>query len=290
MPHRILTELFSNRVGVLATMHQKERVMAPILSRELGIKVLVPENFDTDRFGTFTRDIKRMGSQVEAAKYKAMAAMEVTGAAIAFASEGTFGPHPFVPGLSLNREIVILLDKKHEIEIIGQSAALETNFNSKTVKNVDEAYELAKLVGFPEHGLVVMVNKSSENQPQIIKGIAAEEELIEAVTLGLSQSQDGSVQIETDMRSHYNPTRMKNIEKATLDLIGKLNQLCPQCDWPGFDLVDRKLGLPCGVCGFPTEMKLAVIYQCKKCGFSEQKLFPDGIETADPARCSYCNP
>ncbi|MFB2979115.1 DUF6671 family protein [Microseira sp. BLCC-F43] len=290
MPHKIIAELFSNRVGVLATMHQKERVMAPILSRELGITVLVPENFDTDRFGTFTRDIKRAGSQVEAARFKALAAIEVTGEAIAFASEGTFGPHPLLPGLALNREIVIFIDKKHEIEIIGQSAALETNFNSKTVQNIAQAYAFAKQVGFPEHGIVVMVNKPSENKPQIIKGIVTEEQLIEAVTLGLSQSQDGSVQIETDMRGHYNPTRMKNIEKATLDLIGKLNQLCPQCSWPGFDLVDRKIGLPCGVCGFPTEMTLAVIYQCKKCGFAKEKLFPDGRDSADPARCSYCNP
>ena len=290
MAHKIIAELFSNRVGVLATMHQKERVMAPILSRELGISVLVPENFDTDRFGTFTRDIKRAGSQVEAARFKAMAAMEMTGEAIAFASEGTFGPHPFVPGLSLNREIVIFIDQKHDIEIIGHSAALETNFNSKTIKNVDEAYAFAKQVGFPEHGLVVMVNKPSENQPLIIKGIVSDEQLIEAVTLGLSQSRDGSVHIETDMRAHYNPTRMKNIEKATLDLIGKVNQLCPDCSWPGFDLIDRKIGLPCAVCGFPTEMTLAVIYQCKKCGLAEEKLFPDGIEMADPSRCSYCNP
>lgn len=290
MPHRILAELFSNRVGVLATMHGKERAIAPILSRELGINVIVQENFDTDRFGTFTRDIKRMGSQVEAARFKALAALEATGEAIALASEGTFGPHPFVPGLSLNREIVIFIDRKHDIEIIGQEASIETNFNSKTVKNIDEAFEFAKLVGFPEHGLVVVVNKPSENQAQIIKGIATEEQLCEAVNLGLSQSRDGSVQIETDMRAHYNPTRMKNIEKATLDLIRKLNQLCLQCSWPGFDVVDRKIGLPCGVCGFPTEMTLAVIYQCKKCGFSQEKLFPDGIETADPARCSYCNP
>ncbi|GET43336.1 DUF6671 family protein [Microseira wollei] len=290
MPHKIIAELFSNRVGVLATMHQKQRVMAPILSRELGITVLVPENFDTDRFGTFTRDIKRAGSQVEAARFKAIAAIEVTGEAIAFASEGTFGPHPQLPGLSLNREIVIFIDKKHEIEIIGQSACLETNFNSKTVQNIAQAYAFAKQVGFPEHGLVVMVNKPAENQPQIIKGIVSDEQLIEAVTLGLSQSRDGSVQIETDMRAHYNPTRMKNIEKATLDLIGKVNQLCPQCSWPGFDLVDRKIGLPCAVCSFPTEMTLAVIYQCKKCGLAEEKLFPEGRETADPARCSYCNP
>ena len=283
MPRDIIAELFSNRVGVLATMHQKERVMAPILERELGIKVLVPE-IDTDKFGTFTREIKRAGSQVEAAIFKAEAAQALTGEALAFASEGTFGPHPFGGGVALNREIAILLDKKNEIEIIGHSASLETNFSHKTVKNIDEAYAFANSVGFPSHGLVVMVNQ------QIIKGIASDEQLVEAVNLALSQSQDGSIHIETDMRSHYNPTRMKNIETATRDLIRKVNQFCPQCSWPGFDLVERKIGLPCAVCDFPTEMTLAVVYQCKKCGFRDEKLFPDGIEVADPARCSYCNP
>lgn len=45
--------LFVNRVAVLATMYHKEKVIAPILEQELGIKVIVPQDFDTDRFGTF---------------------------------------------------------------------------------------------------------------------------------------------------------------------------------------------------------------------------------------------
>jgi hypothetical protein len=66
--------LFCDRVGVLATMHQKERVIAPLLERELGIKVVVPQNFDTDAFGTFTREIKRPGDQLQAARLKAQKA------------------------------------------------------------------------------------------------------------------------------------------------------------------------------------------------------------------------
>jgi len=56
-------QLFSDRLAVLATMHQKERVIAPLLERELGIKVIVPPDFNTDIFGTFTREVKRPGTQ-----------------------------------------------------------------------------------------------------------------------------------------------------------------------------------------------------------------------------------
>ena len=106
---------FKNRIGILATMHQKERVIAPILEQELGIQVIVPPDFNTDVFGTFTAEVRRMGSQIEAARFKAEKAIAVTGETLAFASEGSFRPHPLIPYISVNREIVILLDKVNNI-------------------------------------------------------------------------------------------------------------------------------------------------------------------------------
>ena len=41
--------------AVLATMHGKERAIAPLLQRTLGLAVKVPPGLDTDRFGTFSR-------------------------------------------------------------------------------------------------------------------------------------------------------------------------------------------------------------------------------------------
>jgi hypothetical protein len=281
--------LFCDRVGVLATMHQKERVIAPLLERELGIKVVVPQNFDTDAFGTFTREIKRPGDQLQAARLKAQKALELTGKTLAFASEGTFAPHPAFPYSSCNREIVVLIDVINELEIVGQEFSTDTNFNYKTIQTIEEAFEFAQTVSFPEQGLVVM-EPSSGGKQEIIKGIITEKELIEAVELILTQSRNGNVQIETDMRALYNPTRMKNIEKATRDLIQKIKQVCPKCSYPGFDVVERKKGLPCEWCKLPTTMTLLEIYQCQKCSFNQEILFPDGIEKADPAQCMYCNP
>ncbi|NWF61668.1 MAG: hypothetical protein HXY43_21045 [Fischerella sp.] len=282
--------LFTNRVAVLATMHQKERVIAPILEENLGIKVIVPENFNTDAFGTFTREIKRPGNQIEAARLKAEKALELTGETLAIASEGSFGLHPSLPLISSNREIVILLDQTHNLEIIGEELSCDTNHNHLVVESVEQAFQFAKKAGFPEHGLVVMFGNSAKDSSEIIKGITTEEKLAEAVEFVLINSPTGTAHLETDMRAMYNPTRMKNIEKATHDLLRKINSLCPSCSMPGFEITRRIKGLPCAICYMPTPLTRAVVYQCQKCGFSQEKLLSDGNNYADPAQCIYCNP
>ena len=61
---------FAGRTLVVATMHGKERVIAPLLEERLGVRCVVPAGFDTDRYGTFTRDVARAGDQLEAAREK----------------------------------------------------------------------------------------------------------------------------------------------------------------------------------------------------------------------------
>jgi hypothetical protein len=285
-----IQQLFSKRVGVIATMHQKEKVIAPLLEQELNITTTVPTNFNTDAFGTFTREVKRPGTQIAAAKLKAETALKMTGETLAIASEGSFVPHPLVPYIYSNREIVIFLDKQNAIEIIGEEFSIETNFNHQVVENLEQAYDFARKVGFPEHGLVIYWEDAVKNSSEIIKGITTKAKLQETIHIALSNSVNGKVNIETDMRALYNPTRMKNIEKATLDLLTKINSLCPQCSAPGFTITEKIAGLPCEMCSMPTSLTLSVIYQCQKCGFQQEKFFPNGREFADPAQCMYCNP
>jgi len=141
-------QLLASRTAVLATMHQKEQVMSPILERELGVKIIVPAELDTDVFGTFTREVKRLGTQIEAAGLKAKKALDIAGATLAFASEGTFGPHPAMPYLPANREIVILLDLVNNLELIGESLSAETNYSHQLVSSIEEACGFYKKVGF----------------------------------------------------------------------------------------------------------------------------------------------
>ncbi|MBW4611974.1 MAG: hypothetical protein KME21_01565 [Desmonostoc vinosum HA7617-LM4] len=284
-------QLFSNRTCVLATMHQKEKVIAPVIEQELGIEVIVPHNFNTDVFGTFTREVKRLGTQIATARLKAEKALEITGETLAIASEGSFVPHPLLPYIYSNREIVILLDTENELEIIGEEFSLETNFNYQEIQSWQEAEDFARKSGFPEHGLIVGLEQQTNNHVEIIKGINTEAKFLEAVNLAFNNLRSpGKVYVETDMRALYNPTRMKNIEKATHDLIKKINSHCPSCSAPGFVIIESIEGLPCAICNFPTHVTRAVIYQCKKCNFLQEKLFPHHQEFADPAQCNYCNP
>lgn len=282
--------LFAKRVGVLGTMHRKEKAIAPILEQELEINLIVPPDFNTDIFGTFTREVKRPGTQLEAAKLKAQKVLELTNETLAFASEGTFGPHPAFPSLPFNQEIVILLDTRNNLEVVGQELSTETNYQHQIIKTVEAAYAFARKSGFPEHGLVVMTQPSSLAKWEIFKGITEEKELVEKVEYALRNSANGEVHIETDMRALYNPTRMQNIAKATRDLIRKLQQLCPQCSCPGFEVIERKKGLPCQLCQLPTQLTRSVIYKCQKCDFIQEVCFPEKVEKADPSQCMYCNP
>ncbi|WP_228024433.1 DUF6671 family protein [cf. Phormidesmis sp. LEGE 11477] len=125
--------LFTNRVAVIATMHHKEQAIAPLIEPALGVRTLVPTDFNTDAFGTFTRETKRPADQLATARLKAKAVLELTGERLAIASEGSFGPHPQIPFVACNRELVLLLDLEHELEIVGEALSTETNYQSQTV-------------------------------------------------------------------------------------------------------------------------------------------------------------
>jgi len=53
------TLLFENRKLVIVTKHKKERVIAPLLEKHLGVVCFVSEGFDTNTLGTFCGEIER---------------------------------------------------------------------------------------------------------------------------------------------------------------------------------------------------------------------------------------
>jgi hypothetical protein len=273
---------FAGRTAVLATMHQKQRVIAPLLWEAFGLAVTVPEDFDTDQFGTFTRDIARIGSQLNAARTKAKAVFSQTNTELAIASEGAFAPHPLIPFVAANTELVLLVDRVHDLEIYGTYTTPQTNYAQQTITTWAEAEAFAQRVQFPSHGLVI------QNDGKIIKGICDPEVLRDTVTELLRKFPQ--VQLETDMRAMHNPTRMKAIAAATEDLIRKLQSQCPQCHTPGFTITERISGLICGGCGRPTQFAQAALYTCSKCDHQAKIPYPDGKVMADPMYCDYCNP
>ncbi|MTJ15119.1 hypothetical protein FJR11_21595 [Anabaena sp. UHCC 0187] len=282
--------LYNHRVAILATMHNKEKVISPLLKEHLGINLIVPQDLNTDIFGTFTREIKRPDTQIITARLKAKKALKMYDEKIALASEGSFAPHPLIPYIYANREIIIFLDQENDLEIIGEIFSTETNFNHQTISSLEEAEEFGTKVGFPKHGLVISLDNIFTGKTEFIKGITSQETLINSVEIAIKNTNGNKFNIETDMRAMYNPTRMKNIALTTQDLINKINSLCPQCNTPGFMINQKIPGLPCKLCHQPTSLIKAVIFQCQKCGFTQQQLFPNNQEFADPSLCEYCNP
>lgn len=283
------SNLFTGRTAVFATKHKKESVVFPILSKA-GIHLKLVDSIDTDLFGTFTGEVPRTGTQVEAARLKALKAIEQTGETLALASEGSFGPHPTLYFVPANVELVLLLDSLNEIELLGWEISMDTNYAHQKVNSVDDARDFGKRVGFPSHGLVVRPNSGSGKADLMFKGVASEPELTYAVETCIRHSEDMSAMIETDMRAMCNPKRMTVIEKAATNLLKIMNSLCPQCSWPGFDVTEKVSGLPCELCGSPTRATLSHIYTCKKCSFKNEIEFPSGKTSEDPTYCDWCNP
>ena len=278
--------MFNGRRLLIVTKHQKEKVIAPLLEKELGVKCMVTENFDTDVLGTFTGEIERVHDPVTTARNKCHMAMELSDCDLAIASEGSFGLHPALYFIHADEEILLLVDKKNDLEFIVRELSTETNYNGEEIKTEKELIDFAKRVKFPSHGLII--RKAKEDSNLITKGITDWDQLKNIFNQLLNKY--GIVYIETDMRAMYNPTRMSVIEKGDQKLIYKIRSICPQCNTPGFGITNATQGLLCKLCGFPTRSTFSYIYTCNKCSFTREELYPHKKLKEDPSYCDNCNP
>lgn len=278
--------MFQSRKLVIATMHGKETVITPILEKELGVQCIVSPALNTDRFGTFSGEVKREGDGLETARMKCYAAMDAAGCDLAVASEGSFGAHPIYFFAQADDEIVLFVDRKNGVEIWARELSTSTNFNGKDISSWDELLDFAETVSFPSHALIL--RESATGLSSIHKGIADKASL--EVAFNQLIERHGSAYAETDMRAMHNPTRMNVIEQATTKLVGKILSVCPSCAWPGFGVTNHRPGLLCSDCGMPTQSTLSHIYNCASCGFSRELYHPKGKETEEPRYCDYCNP
>ena len=251
----------------------------------LNAEIIHTDAFDTDELGTFTRDKARYGNQLDAARRKAMIGMEITGLKYGIASEGSFTSDPFIGLLPWNHEIVIFIDNNLGIEVIGSSKAAAMSSQSK-IRNWKELAKFARLNKFPRHHLVL--RPDDENHPVLQKGISNRLALEEAFHQAIKLSKTKKVYVEHDLRAFANPTRMKNIAKATTDLIHKLKSLCPNCHTPGFQITKVKPGLRCALCDMETRETFEKIYTCISCDYEKSEFVRK--KKADPAKCDFCNP
>jgi hypothetical protein len=281
-----IARFFGGRQMVLASMHRKELVLRDILEEKLGVELIVPQDFDTDDFGTFTGEVQRTLSPLETARQKCLRAMELTGHDLAIASEGSFGAHPTISFLPACEEVLLLVDKKHGIEIKAKVISTQTNFAGNEYYNWDDVKYFAAIAGFPSHGLIV--RREKDDVMEIHKSITSWQVFKDS--FNYFHSKYGKAYVETDMRAMYNPTRMKVIKEAAEKLIKVAYRLCPQCATPGFDVKRITRGLPCAECGAPTETPLSYTYACRKCNHSVEARYPENRIAEEALFCNECNP
>lgn len=278
--------LFSGRRLVIASMHGKERVIAPGLEKSLGVDTLVSDRLNTDLFGTFSGELPRSVGPLEAARAKCRMACALHQCSLAVASEGSFGPHPEIPFIPCDDEIIVLMDLRHNFEIKARTISTTTNFASARILSWPELEAFAHRAQFPSHGLILRT--AADSWKGMLKGIL-DWNTLEKHAKRLLQLFD-QLYVETDMRAMFNPTRMKIIEETTRKLIAIAQQLCPKCGCPGFEVRDASPGLPCEECGNPTRSTLSRVYGCWNCTFHEEKKFPHGKLTESAQFCDICNP
>jgi hypothetical protein len=278
--------MFKGRKLIIATKHGKEKAIAPIFENELGVECVVLPDLDTDTLGTFTGEVERSDDAIATARKKCLMAMDVAGADLAIASEGSFGPHPSIIFAHADDEILLFLDKANNLEILVRIMTTDTNFNASEISSKKQLKEFAYNAKFPSHGLIL--KKSKHDFSDMVKGIT-DWEVISATFDKMIECY-GSVYVETDMRAMFNPTRMQVIEKVAQKMVDKIASTCPSCSMPGFGITAIKEGLRCRLCGSPTRSIQSHIYECAHCDFTTEQMFPNGQETEDPMYCDYCNP
>lgn len=277
---------YAGRTLLIVGKHKKEQVIAPVMEQKLGVRCVVASDIDTDLLGTFTGEVERKQDVLSTLRAKCALAAEQYPYDLIIASEGSFGMHPNIPLVPADDELLICMDRLHDIEYIARKCTVQTNFSGMEVHSISSLMHFAQKAKFPEHALILRRSKT-DNQ-YITKGITDEAVLRE--TYAQLQDQFGQAYVETDMRAMYNPTRMQVIGEVAHLLADKINSRCPICEHPGFSVQEAIPGLPCGLCGTPTNTAQHLLMRCAQCGHTEKTAPAHGKHVEDPQFCDFCNP
>lgn len=281
--------LYAGARAVFATMHGKERAVAPVLKARLGLDLVTPPGLDTDALGTFTGEVPRPGDMVETAILKARAGMAAAGLPLGLASEGSYGAHPQIPFVNAGVEVLVLVDDERGLIIREELIDDAPVFDHTAVRAGDDLAAFLARARFPSHALIV---RPHEGAGPIVKGLQGLSALKAAIAEAAAASPDGFARVETDMRADRNPTRMAAIARLAEKFAERVLTPCPACAAPGFGLTGVERGLLCAECGLPTDGVKAEIHACTQggCGYEHRRPRRDGLTQAEARWCGVCNP
>ncbi len=272
----------------LTTKHGKRDAIGPVF-RELLAADVVECDFDTDTLGTFSGEVERIGTALDCVQRKCEVGIKCLNAPFGLASEGSFGPHPSVPFIPCDYELLYFIDSTRNLRLHESILSTDTNYRMQSLGTFEELIKFGTSARFPSHGLILRPNVW-QDRSIIFKGIQSNEDLAKAFEESQRNSSDGRVWVETDMRAHRNPTRMSVIKELAVKLCRRLLASCPVCHAPGWGMIRAEKGLPCEFCNCPTEVTSSEIHSCALCGHSKSTKRSDGLVFASARFCGKCNP
>jgi len=318
-----MIERYRGQRVAVATLHGKAEALAPALG-PLGL-MLEAVPLDTDALGTFAGDVERPGSAREVVVEKARRGMAMSGCALGIATEGSFGPDPLLGFLPRHEELLAFVDDVHGQVIVIEHFGHDTNWVSKPIAPGEDLMArlepLLAAVGLPTHAALVKPNRWLPSAPRaetataaetdaeagtgtapratdpapavrmpVTKGLSTAAAVLDAVERMAAASADGLARVEADLRAHMNPTRLRVIASLGEALRDRLATPCPDCGVPGFGRIHVDAGLPCELCGTPTDLVRAEVHGCSACACRVTQPRGDGRTTADAGHCPECNP
>ncbi len=276
---------FENLRVAMPTLHGKEKIISQAFSAWQWEVVALP--VDTNRLGTFTGEVERPADPLATAWMKLEAGLpHAAGFDLLIASEGSFYPHPEVPLITLNTELLVLRDLRNN----RQYQAAHTDYFPLSVREQvnhwQQLEDLAARLDFPQQGLILPGVQEKSVARQYLKDLHD----MDALRQGFEQLQKhgAAIWVETDFRALHAPLRQSHIAAAAGRLLEKLQCHCPACEEPGFGKTAPLSGLPCSWCGTPTRLTRSWMHRCEVCHHEVEMAVAE--TAADPGYCDRCNP
>ena len=259
----------------------------------LGARLVVPDDLDTDQFGTFCGEVVRTGSALDAARAKARLGMGTAGLRYGLASEASYRS---LPGLGLpgHEELLLFVDDVRGIEVLESHRGAVAFMNGYPVSTAADL-PASVIAALPGQALIVRpsaggdrVGHSRGDLGRGIKGINDIHVLHTAVAAVAGAAADGLALVEPDLRAHHNPGRRQVLTGLARRLAHRLATPCPSCGSPGYGRVGVVSGLPCRTCSAPTELPMHEEHACAACPHRSTAHRPQ--RWADAGHCPVCNP
>jgi hypothetical protein len=158
---------FKGATFVFATNHGNADAARECFLRVLhaSIEELV---IDSDSLGTFSGEVERSGSMLDALRGKVRLARQLTSERFVLVSEGSFGATGGLGFIPQGVEMLLVHDALTGVEVVEQHVSWDTNYVTATLFSIEELHRFLPRISFGSHALVLYPDGSGRVNKGVI--------------------------------------------------------------------------------------------------------------------------